>query len=51
MDGDDENTHIPKFFIKDKNIIQLNDYPELINDLDNRGIRIDSPNEYDQYDI
>ena len=43
---EDENTHFPKFFVKDKNIIQLNDYPELIN-----GLRIDSHNEFQQSDI
>ena len=47
MDEDDEDTHIPKFFIKDKNIIQLNDYPELINDLDNHALGV----EYEQSDI
>ena len=47
---EDENTHFPKFFVKDKNIIQLNDCPEF-NDLDNRVIRIDSHNEYEQSDI
>ena len=53
MDDEDdgEDTHIPKFFKKDKNIIQLNDYPESINDLDNHVIRMDSHNEYEQSDI
>jgi len=50
-DEDDDDTHIPKFFTKDKNIIQLNDYPELINDLDNQAIRLDSHNVYQQSDI
>ena len=50
-DDDDDDTHIPKFFTKDKNIIQLNDYPELINDLDNQAIRFDSHNVYQQSDI
>ena len=51
MDEDDEDTHIPKFFTKDKNIIQLNDYPELIHDLDNQVLQIDSPNAYEQSDM
>ena len=47
-DEDDDNnddTHIPKFFTKDKNIIQLNDYPEIIKDFDNQVIGLDSHNE------
>ena len=51
MDEDDEDTPIPKFFTKDKNIIQLNDYPELIHDLDNQVLQIDSPNAYEQSDM
>ena len=45
-DDDDDDTHIPKFFTRDKNIIQLNDYPEMIKDLDNQVFRLDSHNEY-----
>jgi hypothetical protein len=44
-DDNDDDTHIPKFFTKDKNIIQLNDYPEMIKDLDNQVIGLDSHNE------
>ena len=36
-DEEDEDTHVPKYFIKDKNIIQLNDYPELINGIGNQA--------------
>ena len=50
-DGDDENTHIPRFFMRDKNIIQLNDYPEQIKDFGNNALRFDSHNVYQQSDI
>jgi len=47
MDEDEEDnvqTHIPKFFTKDKTIVQLKEYPELINDFDNNDMRFDSNN-------
>jgi hypothetical protein len=47
MDEDDEDnvqTHIPRFFTKDKTIVQLKEYPELINDFDNNEMRFDSNN-------
>ena len=50
-EDEDENTHIPKFFMKDKNIIQLNDYPELIKDIENNDLRLDFNNAYQQSDI
>ena len=45
---DDEKIHIPKFFTKDKTILQLKEFPELINVLDNNDIRLDSNNVYEQ---
>ena len=47
MDEDDEDnvqTHIPRFFTKDKTIVQLKEYPELINEFDNNDMRFDSNN-------
>jgi hypothetical protein len=47
MDEDDEDnvqTHIPRYFTKDKTIVQLKEYPELINDFDNNDMRFDSNN-------
>ena len=47
MDEDDDDnvqTHIPRYFTKDKTIVQLKEYPELINDFDNNEMRFDSNN-------
>jgi len=38
MNEEEQDTHYPKFFIKDKSIIQLNDSPESINELNNKII-------------
>ena len=38
MNEEEQDTHYPKFFVKDKSIIQLNDYPESINELNNKII-------------
>ena len=47
MNEEEEDTHYPKYFVKDKSIVQLNEYPESINELDNRAINMDSQNAFD----
>ena len=38
MNEEEADTHYPKYFIKDKSIIQLNDYPESMNEMNNHII-------------
>ena len=47
MNEEEVDTHYPKFFVKDKNIVQLNEYPESINDFENRALVMDSQNAFD----
>ena len=45
MNEEEEDTHYPKYFVKDKSIIQLNEYPDSIHELKNKDI--DSQNGFD----
>ena len=45
MNEEEEDTHYPKYFIKDKSIIQMNEYPESIKEMNNKII--DSQNAFE----
>ena len=45
MNEEEHDTHYPKYFIKDKSIIQLNDYPDSMKEFNNKII--DSQNAFD----
>ncbi len=45
MNEEEEDTHYPKYFIKDKSIIQMNEFPDSIKESNNQVI--DSQNAFE----
>ena len=45
MNEEEEDTHYPKYFIKDKSIIQMNEYPDSIKEINNQVM--DSQNAFE----